>query len=117
MIYWIGCDIQKAFMVDVAANCQRVLERIREAAAKCGRDPDGIKILAASKSQEASHIRAALAAGIRLFSRLFRLCAEFQQGDAPVVAVAGWTCVLRPLLWPVPCRDRMVEPEDTRPGR
>ena len=67
MIYWIGCDIQKAFMVDVAANCQRVLERIREAAAKCGRDPNGIKILAASKSQEASHIRAALAAGIRLF--------------------------------------------------
>jgi PLP dependent protein len=58
---------KKALMVDVAANCQRVFQRIREAAAKCGRDPNGIKILAASKSQDASHIRAAIEAGIRLF--------------------------------------------------
>lgn len=63
----MGYDIQKPSMVDVAANCRKVLERISEAAAKCGRDPRGIKLLAASKAQSASRIREAIAAGIRLF--------------------------------------------------
>lgn len=54
-------------MVDIAANCRKVLARIGEAAAKCGRDPRGIKLLAASKAQSASRIREAIAAGIRLF--------------------------------------------------
>lgn len=54
-------------MVDVAANHQRILERIHEAAAKCGRDPGRIKLLAASKSQSVAQIRAAIEAGIRLF--------------------------------------------------
>ncbi len=54
-------------MVDVAANCRKVLERIGEAAAKCGRDPRGIKLLAASKAQSASRIQEAIEAGIRLF--------------------------------------------------
>jgi hypothetical protein len=66
VIYWGGCDIQKAVM-DVAANYRKVLERIGEAAAKCGRDPAEIRILAASKSQDVSRIRAAIEAGIRLF--------------------------------------------------
>ncbi len=54
-------------MVDVAANCRKVLEGIGEAAAKCGRDPRGVKLLAASKAQSASRIQEAIAAGIRLF--------------------------------------------------
>ncbi len=54
-------------MVDVAANYRKVLERINEAAAKCGRDPSGIKLLAATKSQGVSQIQAAIEAGIRLF--------------------------------------------------
>jgi len=54
-------------MVDIAANCRKVLERISEAAAKSGRDPSRVKLLAASKSQSASQIRAAIEAGIRLF--------------------------------------------------
>ncbi len=54
-------------MVDIAANCRKVLERISEAAAKSGRDPNRVKLLAASKSQSASQIRAAMEAGIRLF--------------------------------------------------
>lgn len=54
-------------MVDIVANCRRVLDRINEAAAKCGRDPSQIKLLAASKSQSAAQIRAAIEAGIRLF--------------------------------------------------
>lgn len=63
----MGCDIQKAFMVDIAANYRRVVERINEAAGKAGRDPSRIKLLAASKSQSAAQIRAAMEAGIRLF--------------------------------------------------
>lgn len=54
-------------MVDVAANCRKVVERINEAAAKCGRDARGIKLLAASKAQRVSRIREAIEAGIRLF--------------------------------------------------
>ena len=63
----MGCDIQKTFMVDVAANYRKVLERISEAASKCGRDPKGIKLLAASKAQNASRILQAIEAGIGLF--------------------------------------------------
>lgn len=54
-------------MVDVAANYRRVLEKIREAAIRSGRDPAGVKVLAASKSQSAAQIKAAIEAGIRLF--------------------------------------------------
>jgi pyridoxal phosphate enzyme (YggS family) len=57
---------RETFMVDVAANCRAVLERIGEAAARAGRDPREIKLLAASKSQSIDKIRAAVAAGIRL---------------------------------------------------
>lgn len=54
-------------MVDVAANYRRVLERVHEAAATCGRDAREIKILAASKSQDVAQIRSAIEAGICLF--------------------------------------------------
>lgn len=63
----MGCDIQKTFMVDVAANYRKVLERVSEAASKCGRDPKGIRLLAASKAQDASRILQAIEAGIGLF--------------------------------------------------
>jgi hypothetical protein len=55
------------FMVDVAANCRKVVETIREVAARCGREPDGVRLLAASKSQPVEAIQAAFDAGIRLF--------------------------------------------------
>ncbi len=54
-------------MVDVAANCRKVLERISEAAARCGRNPADVKLLAATKSQGVSRIRTAIEAGICLF--------------------------------------------------
>lgn len=59
--------MQKTSMVDVAANARAVLARIRDAAAKCGRDPGEIKLLGAAKSQSVEKVRAAIAAGIRLF--------------------------------------------------
>jgi pyridoxal phosphate enzyme (YggS family) len=54
-------------MVDIAANYREVLERMGEAAVRSGRDPKEIKLLAACKSQSVEKIRAAAAAGIRLF--------------------------------------------------
>jgi len=54
-------------MLDIAANCRRILERIAEAAVRCGREPGEIKLLAATKSQSVEKIRAAINAGIRLF--------------------------------------------------
>ncbi len=54
-------------MVDIAANCRKVLERINEAAVRCGRNPADVKLLAATKFQGISQIRTAIKAGIRLF--------------------------------------------------
>jgi PLP dependent protein len=53
-------------MIDVGANVRAVLDRIHAAAEKCGRDPAAVRLLAASKSQSAEKIRAAIAAGVRL---------------------------------------------------
>lgn len=53
-------------MVDVGANYRSIVERIAAAAARSGRSPSEIKLLAASKSQSVDAIRAALAAGVAL---------------------------------------------------
>jgi len=66
VIYRLGCDKQSLFMVDVAANCARILDRINEAAERSGRKPQEIRLLAAAKSQSVELIRAAIAAGVRL---------------------------------------------------
>ena len=51
----------------VAENTRRVMEDIRQAAERSGRNPNAIKLLAASKMQDVEKIRAAAKAGIRLF--------------------------------------------------
>lgn len=53
-------------MVDVTANYRKIIERIREAAMKAGRNPQEVKLLAAAKSQSIESIRAAIATGVRL---------------------------------------------------
>jgi pyridoxal phosphate enzyme (YggS family) len=53
-------------MVDVAANYLSILAGINDAAAKCGRRAEDIKLLGASKSQSVDAIRAATAAGLTL---------------------------------------------------
>src|SRR5919108_2008300 len=53
-------------MVDVTANYRKIIDRIGEAALKAGRNPQEIKLLAATKSQSTESIRAAIAAGVRL---------------------------------------------------
>src|SRR5512146_712677 len=53
--------------MSVAANLERVHERIAAAAQRCGRSPDEIALMAVSKTFPAVAIREAYAAGQRLF--------------------------------------------------
>ena len=51
-------------MQDIRANVERVRERIARAAARAGRRPDDVLLVAVSKTVEAERVRAAVAAGI-----------------------------------------------------
>ena len=53
-------------MVDVASNYRTILQRIDEAAARAGRDPDEVKLLGAAKAQSVELMRAAIIAGVKL---------------------------------------------------
>jgi pyridoxal phosphate enzyme (YggS family) len=73
-------------MADVAANYARILNRIREAALKSGRDPKQVKLLAAAKSQAVEVIHAAIEAGVRLIGENYVQEAEDKklQIDEPI---------------------------------
>jgi len=51
--------------IDIQANVQKVREAIEKAAAKAGRSPEAIKLIAVSKTIEAERINHALDAGIQ----------------------------------------------------
>src|SRR5260370_42257504 len=51
-------------MTDVRENCRRVLERIKVAAARSGRAPEAIKLIAVTKTVPADRIRQAVEAGV-----------------------------------------------------
>ncbi|MSP37516.1 MAG: YggS family pyridoxal phosphate-dependent enzyme [Deltaproteobacteria bacterium] len=53
-------------MVDVGGNYRKILERIADAAVKARRDPRGVRLLAAAKSQSVEAIGAAIGAGVTL---------------------------------------------------
>ncbi|MEZ4369323.1 MAG: YggS family pyridoxal phosphate-dependent enzyme [Polyangiaceae bacterium] len=55
----------------VSARLQAVRARVREAAARAGRDPESVKLLAVSKKQPASAIREAYALGQRDFGESY----------------------------------------------
>jgi PLP dependent protein len=65
-------------MVDVAANYQRVLERIRQAAKVAERDPREVKILGAAKAQDLDSIEAAIASGVSLIGENYVQEAKFK---------------------------------------
>jgi len=52
-------------MTDFAARYRRVLGRIQEAAARSGRDPASIRLIAVTKTVPAERIREAVACGVR----------------------------------------------------
>ena len=51
-------------MLDIAANLERVRERVARAAERAGRTPDDVLLIGVSKVVEVERIRAALAAGL-----------------------------------------------------
>ena len=71
-------------MVDITGNCQRVMEAIADVAARSGRDPQQVKLLAATKTQPASAVRAAIEAGVRLVGENY-----VQEAQAKKEAVGG----------------------------
>ncbi len=52
-------------MNPVAANYQRIVEKVAESARRCGRDPAEVTIVAAAKTKGVDEVRAAIAAGAR----------------------------------------------------
>ena len=75
-------------MAVVAANYRAILERIRQAAAKSGREPGAIRLLAASKSQGAAEIRAAIEAGVRLLGENYVQEAAAKKRE--IIEAAEW---------------------------
>jgi pyridoxal phosphate enzyme (YggS family) len=68
------------------ANYHRVLERIAEAAQRVGRDPASVTLVAASKTVPAARLRAAVAAGLRVFGEN-----RVHEGEAKAAEVAEAT--------------------------
>lgn len=71
-------------MSAIASNLQDVRERIRRAAEACGRDVNGIELLAVSKTWPAACVREAAAAGQRAFGENY-----VQEGVDKVIELAG----------------------------
>ena len=68
-------------MVDVASNYRTILQRIDEAAARAGRDPDEVKLLGAAKSQSVELIRAAIIAGVKFIGENYVQEAQAKKED------------------------------------
>lgn len=75
-------------MLDVGANYRTILNRIADAAARSGRDPAAIKLLAAAKSQDVELIRAAIQAGVRIIGENY--VQEAQVKMAAIEASVEW---------------------------
>jgi pyridoxal phosphate enzyme (YggS family) len=75
---------------DLAAARARVLERIRAACERAGRDPSAVTLVAVSKTVDAARLRAAVAAGFTLLGEN-----RVQEGEAkaPAVPGASWQLV------------------------
>ena len=75
-------------MIDVAGNYRRIIERINEAAARAGRSPGAIRLLAAAKSQDAELVQAAVDAGVTLIGENY--VQEAQEKKARIRQAVEW---------------------------
>ena len=68
--------------MSIAENVKLVKENIASAAIRCGRDPKGIKLVAATKMNDASRVREAIAAGVDICgeNRVQELTEKLAQG-------------------------------------
>ena len=69
-----------------AANLERIRAEIASACTRCGRDPDGVRLVAVSKTHPAEAVRAAQLAGQKLFGENYvqEFLAKAEAVDAPV---------------------------------
>lgn len=77
-----------ALMTDIAAQYRTLVARICEAAEQSGRNPDTVRLLAASKSQSSAAIRTAMAAGVVLIGENY--VQEAQEKKAAISDAAEW---------------------------
>lgn len=75
-------------MTDIAANLAAVRARIARAAARAGRDPRAVRLIAASKTKPAAAVRAAIDAGVADVGENY--VQEAQAKRAAVGAGAAW---------------------------
>lgn len=75
-------------MAGVEENYRKIMERIGEAATRCGRPAGAVKLLGAAKSQNAEAIRAAIAAGLALVGENY--VQEAQEKKKLVAERAEW---------------------------
>ena len=80
-------------MVDVAANYRKILNRVNEAAARCGRNPKDVKLLGAAKAQSVEAIRAAISAGVTLIGENY--VQETKEKKDQVTASVEWHMIGR----------------------
>ncbi len=72
-------------MTDVAANYRNILERIGEAAAKVGRNPNDVKLLGAAKAQSVELVRAAVEAGLQIVGENYVQEAQLKKQEISAV--------------------------------
>ncbi len=73
----------------ITENLTRVRRRIEQAAARCGRDPASVRLLAVSKTVSAESVKEAIDAGIRLLGENYIQEAR-EKIDALVGSPAAW---------------------------
>ena len=78
-------------MVDVRENCKNVRDRVALAAARAGRDPADISVVAVTKTRSAAEVEAVISAGYDQVGENRIQEAEAKKGT--VSGVAGWHLV------------------------
>ena len=68
----------------IASGLEKVRGRIKEVAAKAGRDPESITLLAASKTNPAECLREAFAAGQTIFGYTARFITLYRADEMPL---------------------------------
>ena len=77
-------------MSSIAENVKSIKQRVAEAAVRSGRAPEDVRLCAATKMNDASRVREAIAAGVDICgeNRVQELSEKFEQG-----AYEGCHCI------------------------
>ncbi len=74
-------------MPTIADNVRTVLDRIAAAAARAGRNPEGVALVAAAKTRSAAQVRAVVEAGVKVVGEN-----RVQEAEAKIRELAGVDC-------------------------